>query len=395
MQLVARFPGRSGIAPQCLQLLQPRTDYPAIRDAACRLLQAGHLQGTLCATYAGLIVDEYQDCNTVQHAIAAWVAEMLPTWVLGDPMQAIFGFRGNALVDWNTGVLPHFPAVGQLATPWRWINAGARDLGDWLQAARLTLADGGAVDLQNTPAEVRWIRLNAGTADQQRILAARTAPPTPDGTVLVIGDSINVTVRRQMASQTPGATLVEKADLEDLTGFAQTFDVNAVDAVSRLIGFLGEVMSNVGAAELLRRLDSLRRGTARNPPTQTETAFLAFAERPSFATAQKAVFAVREQANVRVYRPEVLGACIRALQAATHGTHTFHEAAVIERERGRHHGRIVTRRAVGSTLLVKGLEADVGIILYPERMDAKHLYVALTRGARQLVICSEHPQIGG
>ena len=60
-----------------------------------QLLQAGHLAQPLRATYARLLVDEYQDCNVVQHAIVSGLAQVLPTCVLGDPMQAIFSFRGN------------------------------------------------------------------------------------------------------------------------------------------------------------------------------------------------------------------------------------------------------------------------------------------------------------
>lgn len=61
------------------------------------------------------------------------------------------------------------------------------------------------------------------------------------------------------------------------------------------------------------------------------------------------------------------------------------------RERNHHLGRPLGRRAVGSTLLLKGLEADVAVILEPERMTEQHLYVALTRGARQVVACSLTP----
>jgi DNA helicase-2/ATP-dependent DNA helicase PcrA len=61
------------------------------------------------------------------------------------------------------------------------------------------------------------------------------------------------------------------------------------------------------------------------------------------------------------------------------------------RERNRHVGRPISRRAVGSTLLLKGLEADVAVVLNPAAMDARHLYVALTRGAKRLVVCSQTP----
>lgn len=50
--------------------------------------------------------------------------------------------------------------------------------------------------------------------------------------------------------------------------------------------------------------------------------------------------------------------------------------------------RAMWRRSIGSTLLLKGLEAEVVVVLEPEIMDARHLYVALTRGANQIVVCS-------
>jgi hypothetical protein len=61
------------------------------------------------------------------------------------------------------------------------VNAGTGDFGRWLLAARETLAGGGAIDLRVAPPEVQWIRLDAATADQQRIQAARTAAPCHTG----------------------------------------------------------------------------------------------------------------------------------------------------------------------------------------------------------------------
>ncbi|HAU5797903.1 TPA: DNA helicase UvrD, partial [Citrobacter amalonaticus] len=69
MRLVAMFPARSGLNVEVLQLRNRGADYPAIRLAACQLLQGGHLDDVLAASYAHLIVDEYQDCNLVQHAL--------------------------------------------------------------------------------------------------------------------------------------------------------------------------------------------------------------------------------------------------------------------------------------------------------------------------------------
>ncbi|KVH53746.1 DNA helicase UvrD [Burkholderia sp. MSMB1072] len=393
MRLVGTFPERSGIPATVLELRNPNVDYPAIRQSTCRLVQDGHLDDILAASYAHLIVDEYQDCNLVQHALVTALAASLPTCVLGDPMQAIFGFRGNQLVDWDAHVLAQFPLIGELVQPWRWINAGTPRLGQWLLDCRRVLHGGGNIDLRQASAEVVWIQLRPETAERQRLAAALTAAATPEGQVLVIGDSRNPRGRRQMASQTPGATAVEPVDLADLTSFGQSFNLQAADALTRLVQFAADTMTQVGTAALLPRLESLRHGRARTPATASEAALIAFAATPNYLLAAEALRALSHRENARVYRPDVLYGCLRAMHTAAAGRCTFAEATVRERERNRHESRPLTRRAIGSTLLLKGLEAEVAIIPNPETMDSRHLYVAMTRGSTRLVICSEAPEL--
>ena len=64
-----------------------------------------------------------------------------------------------------------------------------------------------------------------------------------------------------------------------------------------------------------------------------------------------------------------------------------------ERERSRLIGRPLARRTVGSTLLLKGLEADIAVILDAADMDRRHLYVGMTRGAKRLIICSKQSRL--
>ncbi len=393
MRLVSIFPKRSCIPAATLELRNPGADYPAIRLAALALVQAGHVNDTVAATYAHLLVDEYQDCNLVQHALVTALSVILPTCVLGDPMQAIFGFGGNQLVDWDAHVLQQFPLIGELNQPWRWINAGTHGFGQWLLDCRLVLQAGGSIDLRQAPVEVEWIQLRSDAAERQRMAAAMTRPVTPDGQVLVIGDSRNPRGRRLMASQTPGAIAVEPVDLADLTNFGQTFDLQTADSTTRLVNFAAETMTQVGAAALLPRLDILRRGTARTPPSPAEAALVAFAANPTYPLAVEALRALAHQEHARIYRPEVLYGCLRAMQSAAGGSCTLAEATVLERERNRHEGRQMARRAIGSTLLLKGLEAEVAVIPNPETMDARHLYVAMTRGSARLVICSATPNL--
>jgi DNA helicase-2/ATP-dependent DNA helicase PcrA len=392
MRLISTFPQRSGHDPDLLKLARPGTDYPNIRVAAAKLLKADHINDVLKASYARLIVDEYQDCSIRQHAVVAYAAQTLPTCVLGDPMQAIFGFGVDDLATWDEQVRGYFPLAGELATPWRWINAGAEPLGRWLLEVRGKLLRGELVDLRTAPKGVTWVQLDGTKDHERRLEAARVRPPVGDGRVLIIGDSTSPDSQRRFASQTPGAVAVEAVDLKDLVAFAKGFDLDSPSALQELTEFAQRVMRNVGAADFVQRVRSIQRGTARNEPTEAERMALAFVRDPSHRRAVDVLVELGKQAGVTAHRPAVLRACIRALQLCegSEGL-SFHDAAIRMREQNRLVGRPLPKRAVGSTLLLKGLEAEVAVILNAGVLDARNLYVAMTRGSQRLMVCSASP----
>lgn len=391
MRIIGLFPTRSEIDPVILNLATPRTDYPAIRNAAYRLLRAGHIQDLLSASYARLIVDEYQDCSIPQHDIVYYMASALPTCVLGDPMQAIFGWQGNELADWDGHVCTHFPLVGELGTPWRWRNAGTEEFGRWLLDVRVNLKNGKAVDLSRAPAQVTFVHLD-GTEDRTRQLrAARTEAPSRTGSVLIIGKSTSPPSQQEFASQIPGAVTIEAVDLRDLVEFACNLDFNRADALRAVVEFASSVMTNVGASDIIRRIGIIEKGTERKQPSDTELAALRFKSEPTPKMMIDLLVEIGKQGGVRSHRPAVLRACIKALQSCDGSDgNTFYDAAVRSREQNRLLGRPLPKRAVGSTLLLKGLEADVSVILdAADHVDARNLYVAMTRGSKRLVICTD------
>jgi hypothetical protein len=392
MRLVNTFPKRAAHDQSLLNLANPSTDYPNIRVAAARLLKAGHISDVLAASYARLIVDEYQDCSIRQHALVVFAAKSLPTAVLGDPMQAIFGFGGDDLANWDEDVCKHFPLAGELATPWRWINAGTETFGEWLLDARRKLLRGEPIDLRGAPPEVTWVELD-GTEDRKKqLMAGRVNAPGRNGSVLIIGDSRSPSSQREFASLIPGAVTVEAVDLKDLVTFARRFKLAAPNALRELAQFAQGVMSNVGADDLIRRIEALDRGRARKPATDLEKAALRFTLAPSYPGGVNVLVEIGKQGGVRAHRPAVLRACIKALQLC-HGTDglTFADAAIRMREQNRLVGRPLPGRAVGSTLLLKGLEAEVAVVLNADSLDRRNLYVAMTRGSKRLTICSKSP----
>jgi DNA helicase-2/ATP-dependent DNA helicase PcrA len=382
------FPLRSAHDPNILNLENANSDYLAIRKAAAILLKAGHVNDVLAASFSRLIVDEYQDCNMAQHALVWFAAQVLPTAVLGDHMQAIFTFGGK-MPDWESEVCARFPVVGELVTPWRWRNAGTEDFGLWLLDARRRLIEGAPIDLQTAPHHVTWIPLDGQEDHVRQLKAGLTRAPTPEGCVLIIGDSRRPPSQREFAGQTPGAVTVESVDLKDLVTFAQQLDLSDKGALDCVVTFAATVMTNVGRAAFLQRVESLRQGTARNPATAAESAAIAFATKPTLRGAVDVLVEIGKQSGVRSHRPHVLHACIKTLRSCEGAdAGALYETAVRVREQNRLLGRPLPKRAVGSTLLLKGLEADVAVILNAADLDAKNLYVAMTRGSHALIVCS-------
>ena len=74
--------------------------YPMIHAGAVRIFQNEWARNVIGVTYSCVIVDEYQDCVLVQHQIFVELNKALPVYVLGDPLQAIFGFE-EKLVSWK------------------------------------------------------------------------------------------------------------------------------------------------------------------------------------------------------------------------------------------------------------------------------------------------------
>ena len=198
----------------------------------------------------------------------------------------------------------------------------------------------------------------------EAVLFASAEPLTSEEIALHVGDcapgdSINVNARNQLTMQTPGATSVEAVDLKDLVNFARMFDVASPNALRQLAEFATSLMTGVGTANLLSRVETIQSGRARTPATPAEAAAVAFVASPSNTTTINLLQSLADQHGARVYRPEVLHCCISALRA-TGGEGGFIGAAIQARERNRHLGRPLGRRG-GKTCHAFASDADQAV----------------------------------
>lgn len=196
----------------------------------------------------------------------------------------------------------------------------------------------------------------------------------------------------EYARRIPGASKVENADLSDLQVFASQFSPSGDKPLKTLLNFAGSVMTGIDRERLKSRLRSIQNNTNKTAPSGIEVAILQFKSAPSYRGGAAILSEFSRDVGTRVFREELLRTAIKTLSSANdQGGQALHELAASIRDQSRFSGRQVPKKAVGSTLLFKGLEADVSIILDADVMDARDLYVALTRGSRRIVVCSRSP----
>lgn len=392
---VSEFPLRAGPLPDASNA---DVFYPGVRASCLALLESRSLDVALRSTYSRVLVDEYQDCGHTQHAIVRALSGLIPTFVLGDPLQAIFSLRNAPVVSWDQDVSPVFPLIETLDHPWRWERVGAGALGQWLVRAREHLQDGTGIDLRQLPEGCEWRRLTGDSRrDSQAIRTATSYWRRNEGTVLVMANPTQPERHSDIARYGEGIQVVENLELRPVfTRLNQLERAATPEARLRaLLELANNVMTGISVNDISRRCDTLRGGRARVPATPDENAALAFTEQPHWPQAAVTLGTWSTQSGRRVFRRDVLRMLIDSMKATAEGRQpSLTDAMNAARERRRREGRSAPRRAVGSTLLLKGLEADYTILLDMDHVSAAHVYVALTRGTRGMLVFSREQWIG-
>lgn len=388
LRYASAFPQTSGLPTP-----QPKTkdEWDSVYDLARNLLLLEPIHKVIQASYSGVYIDEYQDCTVQQHGLVLAIANIVPTRVLGDPLQGIFDFGQNQPVDWDRDVLPRFSELCALTRPWRWEIRNPA-LGRWLASVRQDLLQRRPINLRGAP--VRWERLSAANQIVKQVGICLEIARRARGTVVAIHrlppQCHFVACRLKGLYQ-----CVEPIESEDLFQAGMRIETaHGPPRAAEVIDFAKKCMTRVAPA-LKRVRDAYRSGTI--PRTRqgklsgVHDALQRVVEDNSFLAVISALERMPSIPKAVMYRRELYDEMIRGLRMAiANGNGSLHDALWLVRNHSRFAGRRLGRCVVGTTLLVKGLEFDHTIILDADGMDTKDLYVALTRGARSLTVFSRN-----
>jgi hypothetical protein len=381
--LIAHFPKLAGLAVPAVPDWSKVADY---HRAAARAVDAKAVGRMLKVSYTNLFIDEYQDCLADQHELALALAAIVPTAVLGDPLQSLFNFSTNQPVDWGTDVFPNFPAIDVAHRPRRW-DPNHQDLGAWLVTIRDNLHGALAIDLTSAP--VRWVQRR----DPRTFINICYAALNYDGTIAVLGqfrpDCVNAasslggfySVMEAIDEKVP-VTLAAKIDTKDGADVAQATVKFAVDCSSG-------IPNHISAAKR-KRLGEGKSFTTRSEDLRPAyDAVVQIRNAPTPSAVRIALDLLSKLPGVTIHCREAWNEIARSLATAATDGCTVSEALQRTRNHTRVVGRRPTARVVTRPLLVKGLEYDHVIILNPENYSAQELYVALTRGSESVTVISD------
>lgn len=122
-----------------------------------------------------------------------------------------------------------------------------------------------------------------------------------------------------------------------------------------------------------------------------ETIITDLKEKKSYTNIASLIEAIENIPDMKVYRKDFLHDICKALRDADRLGVSAAES--IERNRNilRRKGRKIQGKVIGTTLLTKGLEFDTVVVLNAHRFnDKRHLYVALTRCCKRLIVISNN-----
>ena len=98
LRLAASYPRLSGLANATPRA--PRVE-SGVSGCAASASEPDTSGGRSARPMTGVMVDEYQDCTLLQHEIVLALADVVPTRLVGDPLQGLFSFRDNQSVDFD------------------------------------------------------------------------------------------------------------------------------------------------------------------------------------------------------------------------------------------------------------------------------------------------------
>lgn len=344
-------------------------------------LNVAAVRAVVEASYDRILIDEYQDCNSLQHELATELACIVPTLIFGDPMQGIFEFAG-ATLSWDSEIQPFFPCAGTLETPYRWKKKNPK-LGQWIAETREKLIRGEPIDLADP-------RITFRQSDDTFDLGALFHDiDGKEGSFAAI--HCNKTICYRLAKAAGGGyQAIEEIAASRLREFARIWDM-ATDGTGRLSAIKSLLKDSFSIGAPAAGVDVDPADASLEDALQEIEPALNIGNGAEAAAQILAL--TRKHSRWKLFRSELWRDAERAATEFAAGrADSMEQASTNVRQRVSISGRKLPKRTVSTPLLLKGLEFDHVVIPDASHFttqryaQAKLFYVAISRATTSLTI---------
>ena len=375
--------------------------YKEAERLSIRLLKVEPIKIVLKAKYEHVIVDEYQDCDSIQHKLIEGIGQIISTHILGDPLQGIFDFNGSPVNLDGKEFDEYRKNIQYLTTPWRWKKSGNVELGEDLLKIRSLLREGKSVDLTKYHS-IQYVKVAKGDFYSQDRTAIKTIiynllKPTYKSNVLIIHPlSFSKNGRIDLLKRVHNLGMIESIDDADYYNTVQKFETETGDGL--ICAIKNFIQDTCVASELSKwfhddgSLVSKRDEKYLDRYHRLKDYLKQFKKASCIKNIIDLIEFIRQEFGCRVVRCDVYYTILRILQQAVSSNISMSEALKLNRDKTRKVGRHINGKYIGTTLLTKGLECDTVLVLDAHKFDSpKHLYVALSRACSRLIVSADSP----
>lgn len=397
-----------------------------ILEKAEIILKISHIKDVVKASYKHLFVDEYQDCTISQHKMILALAEILPTHILGDPLQGIIEFdKKEKLVDF-TNDLKEFETVPELDIPHRWYQDGNnRQLGDFLKDVRAKLINDTpqSIDLNAISRDIAIVVETTEEIYDNEFLnnsknyyknCIRKLINNPDNNPLF--ESLLILIPEYRTGKRQRGTINDRVTFKNRIDFNHQLELlEAIDGKDfyNLAREIDDLILNISKArqpvkkikekileKLFNKTDintwlsdnavkNKRNSEEKQQSAALKSLIFNFIETPTTKALYLLLKFLKNSLKLKIKRISLLRSILDCL--CSENTESVYKAMINQRNRIRRVGRKVEGKCLGTTALTKGLEFDTVAILDAHNYTCpKNLYVALTRASKKLIIFTKN-----
>lgn len=350
--------------------------YKKVYEAFLKIMNYNIIKKILSYNYDMVLVDEYQDCTISQHNSICEIANIIPTKIFGDPIQAIFDFdKEDPLVDFST-LNDTFEYLGELNYPWRWKEN--IQFGKWLLQIRNEYNNNfNNIFNNDLPSNIKIINDDDDFKVHYELLKYKEK-----NCIITKRKQSSISIAQRLRGN---YTVLEELELNDLKKIIN--DLNKCDYLSFTLNLLILLKSCYTKSNniLNKYIDKLQQNNVDFKRLQSDeklkSYIYALTSEYSYDAIKYIITYINQQDETKCYRRELINnLChliinIKQCKSITDGIKVFTQS--IKRKK--------YSNVVAHTLLIKGLEFD-NCIIYAKELTVNELYVALTRPKKKLYI---------